>query len=131
MHSDEKVFFGKASIQKCELMRQYLFGHGIEIATIHNKTTCSSGCSTELEIWVHAADTAQIDALLKDLYQKEMRDCGYDTELLNAVFDPNASEATCPACATVFSTTHTECPECGLAFGEPVAKKSDCASGTC
>lgn len=131
MHSDEKVLLGKASLQKCEIMRRHLSNHGIEIVTIHNKITCSSGCSTELEIWGHAGDTAQIETLLKDLYEKEIRDHGYDTKLLNAVYDPSAHEAICPACATVFSTSHSECPDCGLAFSEPVAKKSHCASGKC
>lgn len=131
MHSEEKILLGKANAQKCEMMRHYLAGHGIEIATIHNKITCSSGCSTELEIWAHAADADQIDALLKELYQQEMRDHGYNADLLNAVYDPTAEEATCPACGIVFSTSHRECPECGLGFGEPIVKKSACASGKC
>lgn len=131
MYSDEKVLIGKAGTQKCEMLRGYLASYGIDIVTIHNKSTCSTGCSTELEIWAHVADTAQIETLLKELYQNEMRESGYDTQLLNAVYDPEAHEATCPACATVFATTYSECPECGLAFGEPSAKKSNCASGKC
>lgn len=131
MDSNEKVLLGKASRQQCDAMSQYLSRHGIEIVTIHNKITCTSGCSTELEIWANPTDVAHIGTLLNDLYHKEMGDSGYDTSLLNSVYDPNASEATCPACATVFSTDHQECPDCGLAFSTPQTKKFNCSSGKC
>lgn len=34
----------------------------------------------------------------------------------DAVFNPAASEACCPACGHSFSTTETACPDCGLSF---------------
>jgi len=34
-----------------------------------------------------------------------------------AVFDPEAGEATCPACGCTFSTSITTCPDCGLCLG--------------
>jgi rRNA maturation endonuclease Nob1 len=41
----------------------------------------------------------------------------FDPEVVGQVFDPDKEQATCPACATEFSTKESECPECGLCFG--------------
>ena len=35
----------------------------------------------------------------------------------DAIFNPQASEAQCPACGHAFPTTQTTCPDCGLSFG--------------
>ncbi len=35
----------------------------------------------------------------------------------DVIFNPQASEAQCPACGHAFSTTQTTCPDCGLSFG--------------
>ena len=35
----------------------------------------------------------------------------------DVVFNPQAGEATCPACGHAFPTTETTCPDCGLSFG--------------
>ena len=35
----------------------------------------------------------------------------------DAIFNPDAGEACCPACGHSFPTTETACPDCGLSFG--------------
>ena len=41
----------------------------------------------------------------------------YDHSTADAVFNPEAGEACCPACGNCFPTTETTCPDCGLSFG--------------
>lgn len=41
----------------------------------------------------------------------------YDRSKADAIFNPEAGEACCPACGHTFPTTEKACPDCGLNFG--------------
>ena len=41
----------------------------------------------------------------------------HDQDHADAVFNPEAGVACCPACGCTFETTGTTCPDCGLSFG--------------
>lgn len=118
MSNAEKTLLGRAPIAAATTLKTKAAASGIEVVLAHNAQTCSSGkCGTEVEIWAHADDVAEITKLVGDSWRKEMEAMGYDPNLASHVFDPEQDSATCPACATVFSTKQTECPECGLCFG--------------
>jgi ribosomal protein S27E len=128
---DAKVLIGKASAQQSQHLENVLSQHGIEVVTIHNKMTCQSGCSTELEIWANPNDLAQISQILNDRHSEELRDLNYDPKLLHAVYDDTKTHATCPACGHEFETCNTECPDCGLVFAAPMGGGGKCSSGSC
>jgi hypothetical protein len=114
----EKTLIAKAPVAAANSLKAKLAAVDIEVALAHNQATCSSGsCGTELEVWAHKDDVEEITRLLEGQWRAQMEAIGYDPNLANAVFDPEQEKATCPACATEFSTKQAECPECGLCFG--------------
>ena len=119
MSSLEKTLIGKAPIAAANSLKARLAKVDIEIALAHNSASCSTGsCGPgEVEIWAHKDDVAEIQTLLDGQWRAHMESLGHDPELATKVFDPEQEKATCPACATEFSTKQTECPECGLCFG--------------
>ena len=40
-----------------------------------------------------------------------------DQSIINSVYDSSQDTAVCPACGFSFSTTNSECPDCGLMLG--------------
>lgn len=129
MDAAAKVLLGKASQADAERLRAKVAQQGISLALVHNAVTCKSGCGIQLEIWAHPADLDGIKELLAAEWQATAASLGYDPALAEAVYDPDAAEATCPACATVFATTLTECPDCGLHFSGPADASS--SKGAC
>jgi hypothetical protein len=118
MSTADKVMIGKAPVAAANSLKMRLAALDIEVALAHNHATCSSGsCGTQLEVWAHKDDVAEIQRLLEGQWRAQMEAMGYDPELATKVFDPEQEKATCPACATEFSTAQSECPECGLNFG--------------
>jgi hypothetical protein len=112
----EKVLLGKTPQADAERLKTLLAGQGIDVLTLHNPSSCNSGCSVELEVWAHPEDVPAVQQLLAGQWHKAMAEMGYDPKLAEQVFDPGAESATCPACATVFAPTLGECPDCGLQF---------------
>ncbi len=116
MTDTAKICLGKASQLEAEQFKSLMAKSSIEVALVHNASTCSKGCSIQLEIWAHPDDLPAIQETLTTNKIKSFEDQHYNPDLLDAVFDPEAEIATCPACATSFKTSHAECPECGLRF---------------
>lgn len=132
MSNEAKVLLGKATIQDAERLRARVDKEGISLALVHNAVTCSTGCSPQLEIWAHPEDVMHIKSILAADWQATAASLGYNTALAEAVYDKDSAVATCPACATVFETKFSECPDCGLHFtaqDEKSASDSSCKSG--
>ena len=127
MDETAKVVIGKAARAEAEALRSRVAHHGIQVALVHNASTCSSGCGTELEIWAHPDDIAGIQEIVKADWHSALTSNGYDPQLASAVFDSSAPVVTCPACAMVFTPSYPECPDCGLQFASPAQD----ASGRC
>ena len=53
-----------------------------------------------------------------EAYYKKTTDLDqYDRSHVDSVYNPQVSEALCPACGHTFPTTEKTCPDCGLSFG--------------
>lgn len=124
MNETAKVIIGKASRAEAEALRSRVANHGISLALVHNASTCSSGCSTQLEIWAHPDDIASIHEIVNADWHSAVVSNGYDPQLASAVFDSGAAVVTCPACANVFTPSFPECPDCGLQFLPPAESAS-------
>lgn len=120
-----KVLLGKLEVKAAEGLRAKLNKLGIHVLLIHNEVTCGRGCAVQVEVWAHPNDLAVIKNTLDTERLKMFEDMGYDPKLAEAVFNPDAPTAICPACGTSFETSRTECPECGLCFESPEVRPSE------
>jgi len=78
---------------------------------------CGKGCcGSEVVLMVRRTAAEGAAAVLARHYVEStgLREMGGPG--VEAVFDPRATHATCPACGCSFSTDLGSCPECGLCF---------------
>lgn len=115
----EKVLVGKMPYEQALRLRSKLAERGVAVDTAHNGATCNKGCSIELEVWCPEADLQELVAVLKDDQERTMAGLDFDPSVVGATFDVSLETATCPACATEFSTSLRQCPDCGLSFAIP------------
>jgi hypothetical protein len=111
-----KVLLGKLGTAEGQHLKNSLSKHGFEIALVHNHESCKTGCSPQVEVWVHPEDANEILQTMTESQRAEWESNGYDVSLANQVYNPEAESATCPACGTAFSPTLNTCPDCGLCF---------------
>ncbi len=90
---------------------------GVELVLNHDDQTCTRGCAVTVEIHAHEKDLPIIQQVYSAKYEKLLDGHDVDFEVINSVFDSSQAEATCPACGTKFSTSLSECPDCGLVLG--------------
>lgn len=90
---------------------------GVEIVLNHNDQTCNRGCSVTVEVHAAQDDLPIIQEIYSEKYSKLLQGHDVDIDVINSVFDPGQDMATCPACGFNFSTTNSECPDCGLMLG--------------
>lgn len=111
------LLIGIYPMPEAERIRTLLKRQNVDVMFNHNQQTCRGGCATQVEILAHIKDLEKVKEFLIKEKSKQLDGFQMDPNAAGQVFDPSKSEATCPACGTVFSTTKMECPECGLAFG--------------
>lgn len=80
----------------------------------HNEETCTRGCAVTVELHVAANDIQGWIKFQEQMSINSVESSDYNPELLNTIFDPSKEEANCPACGFKFSTSLSECPDCGL-----------------
>ncbi|MGV1099058.1 zinc ribbon-containing (seleno)protein DG [Thiovibrio sp. JS02] len=66
---------------------------------------------------VRREDVAPALEIVQEEYRRTTGLDGHAATGADAVFDPEAGEAVCPACGFTFATTTTVCPDCGLCLG--------------
>lgn len=98
-------------------LQDQLHKDGINVVLNHNKQTCTRGCTITVEILGHEKDIPTIASIYQSSFQKLAEGHEVNWDVANAVFDPSQATALCPACGTEFSTSLTECPDCGLNLG--------------
>jgi hypothetical protein len=116
-HTTEKVLVGHMSQRDGDLLRRQLDEVGIASELVIDHKNCSTGCTPQWQLWVHAQDLEQTREFFQTRRQNLLESLGADPRLLEMVFDPSKPMATCPACGFEFATSHGACPECGLNFG--------------
>ncbi len=112
----EKILLGRADLTEANRIKSRLLESDVIIELIHNKETCNLGCSITVEIWGDKKDIAKIDTFFREEREKLLDGFDINNSHAEEIFDPEQKEATCPACGTLFETTISECPECGLVF---------------
>jgi len=79
---------------------------------------CKKSCGPpKLYLQVRRDDVPDALRILAEEHRRTTGLDGHETACGDAVFDPEAGEAMCPACGFSFATSSTTCPDCGLCLG--------------
>lgn len=108
------------SLNEAKALQAKLKDQGIEVFLNHEKKTCTRGCSITVELHAMEEDIPRISEISEEEFRRLGSGHGYNWENLNHIFNPDAKEATCPACNHKFSPVDEkilECPDCGLYMG--------------
>ena len=116
MLTESQVKVGVLELKQAEYMRSCLRKKEVELTLIHNSQSCNGGCNMNVELWAEAKDVEAISREFAEQRQKTMAGLEFDPHIINQVLDPSQENAICPACATSFASTLSECPDCGLGF---------------
>lgn len=114
---DELVDIIKGKIINVKSVQALLSREGIPSLIAGDSASCGKGCGgTDVRLQVRTTDLPEVMALLAREHVQTTGLTDHDTSLVDAVFDPEAGSATCPACGCAFSTESKACPDCGLCF---------------
>lgn len=113
----ELIRMGVMALNEAKQFQKECSEKGIELVLNHDDQTCTRGCAITVEIHGQEKDLPVIQKIFSERYAKLLEGHDINIDQMNAVYDPNLENATCPACGTQFSTSSTECPECGLCLG--------------
>ncbi|OGQ96797.1 MAG: hypothetical protein A2284_02550 [Deltaproteobacteria bacterium RIFOXYA12_FULL_61_11] len=118
-HEEPMLFLGQRDLHDAHRIQADLAERGVTVDLVHEGEHCSRGCKITVEVWFAESGLPIVRDYLGEEWQRDAGDLAYDPTLAAAVFDPDKPETICPACGTTFATTLSECPECGLGFGDP------------
>jgi hypothetical protein len=97
---------------------QYLLArHGVPSLIAGDSQSCGKGCGgADVLLRARREDIEEIITIFRQEHIATTGLAEHDLSLADAVFNPSAGEATCPACGHTFSTQSSTCPDCGLCF---------------
>ena len=72
---------------------------------------------TAYDLQVKSEDANEALQIIGKDYKKNTDLDQYDLSHSDSIYNPQASEARCPACGHIFPTSEENCPDCGLSFG--------------
>ncbi len=104
-------------LAEAKSLQDDLHKQGVELVLNHNEQTCTRGCAVTVEVMGYQKDLEIVSKTYHDNYKKLTEGLDVNWEAANSVFDSSKDEAICPACSFKFSTSHIECPDCGLVLG--------------
>ena len=104
-------------LDEAKKLQDQLQTQGVEVRLEHNEATCTRGCSVTVEFHAQLKDIDKIREVITTNFMDSLKGHEVDWKAMTSVYDTSKEVATCPACTTEFSTSHKECPECGLVLG--------------
>lgn len=115
---DEVVVIERGSLHDLKRLEDLLAAERIGTRLIGDENSCSKNCCpSTFFLQVRREDApAALELLAAEHHRLTGLDLA-DNAHTDAVFNPYAAEANCPACGCCFSTSSTTCPDCGLSFG--------------
>lgn len=114
----EKVLVGRTELAEAKRLSSLLKlrGVAIEMASPAEADCTTKSCSTQVDLFVSPNDVEKFKELLTQERHKILSGLDVDAGRIDQVYDSEKASAQCPACGTEFSTSLTECPDCGLGF---------------
>lgn len=114
---EELVDIRKGAVIEMKQVQAMLARQGFPTLLAADNQACGKGCCGP-EVFLRARKT-DLEGIMK-LFQNEYIESTalkeYDISLVQAAFNPDASQTACPACGYIFSTQSDTCPDCGLCF---------------
>lgn len=114
---DDLVNIHRGPLSEIRHMENLLATENINTLVAGDDNSCGAGCCKVFFLRVRREDAQDAMALLADDFRKRTGLDYHDNTHVDAVFNPAAGEAVCPACGYVFSTSVSTCPDCGLCLG--------------
>lgn len=114
---DQLVDILKGKVLNVKNFQVLLEREGIPSLIAGDSSSCGKGCCAgDVRLQVRMTDVPEVMAVLTREHMQTTGLGDHDTSLGEAVFDPEAASATCPACGCTFATDDKTCPDCGLCF---------------
>ena len=121
---DDLVSIRRGPLPDMRHLVNLLAGERIATLLVGDMKTCGKdrfgntlSTPTSYDLQVRREDAREALYIIEDEHRKTTGLEQYDNSNADAVFDPDAGQACCPACGHCFPTTETACPDCGLSFG--------------
>lgn len=114
---DDLVNIHRGPLTEIKHIENLLAPENINTLVAGDDNSCGAGCCTVFLLQVRREDAADAMTLMADDFRKRTGLDYHDNTHGDAVFNPEAAQAVCPACGHVFSTSDSTCPDCGLCLG--------------
>lgn len=121
---DELVRIRRGALPEMRHLANLLDGERIGTILIGDVSTCGKdrfgntlSVPTTYDILVKKENAIEALHIIENEHKKTTSLGHHDQSHVDAVFNPQAGVACCPACGHSFPTTETTCPDCGLSFG--------------
>jgi ribosomal protein L37E len=115
---DDLVAIRRGPLTDMRHLSDLLNGENIGTLLAGDENSCSKNCCPSVyNLLVKREDGMDALHIVEEEHKRvtglEQHECFNG----DAVFNPHANEAQCPACGHSFPTTHTTCTDCGLSCG--------------
>ena len=121
---DDLVRIRRGTLPDMQLLSGMLGGERIGTLLVGDMSTCGKdrfgntlAVPTSYDLLVKKDDGMEALNIIEDEHRRTTGLEQYDHSNADSIYNPEASEASCPACGHSFPTTETACPDCGLSFG--------------
>ena len=115
---DDLVAIRRGSLADMRHLSDLLNGENIGTLLAGDDNTCGQGCCPSVyNLLVKREDGMDALHIVEEEHKRATGLAQHEGVNGDAVFNPHANEAQCPACGHLFPTTQTKCPDCGLSFG--------------
>jgi len=115
---DDLVIIRRGPLAEMRHFTDLLDGENIGTLLVGDEKSCGqSCCPTVYSILVKREDGLDALKIVEEEHKRVTGLMHHELSGADAVFNPEADEACCPACGHTFPTTETACPDCGLSFG--------------
>ncbi|OGR00979.1 MAG: hypothetical protein A2505_04120 [Deltaproteobacteria bacterium RIFOXYD12_FULL_55_16] len=115
---DHLLVIFQAALAELKHLKALLEADQIGVMISKDSQGCASGgCAPKFQLLVRQEEVQDALLILAEEHHRATVLAEHDATHAEAVFNPEAMEAVCPACGFAFATTTTTCPDCGLCFG--------------
>ncbi len=116
---EDLVTVYRGSLTELKKLEDLLKTENIGTLVSGDDASCGKGCKPSVHFLnVRREEAGDAMAIIETEYHRSLGMADYDTSHCDAVFNPEAEEALCPACGHRFAASGgLECPDCGLCFG--------------
>lgn len=115
---DDLAVIRRGSLSDMRHLEALLDRENIGTLLVGDDDSCGKGCCPSVyNLLVKREDGMDAVQIIEEEHRRTTGLASHENENGDTVFNPQASEAQCPACGHSFPTTETTCPDCGLSFG--------------